>query len=78
MPRLGLLAVALAITSAANAVAQDVNAETWSDESQDIPVAGTTFTISGSSSCDALSQGPGIDIEHPAGVGLIQQRTAIQ
>ena len=25
-----------------------------------------------------VSQGPGIDIEHPAGIGLIQQRTAIR
>ena len=34
MPRLGLLAVALAITSAATAVAQDVTAGTGNDEAQ--------------------------------------------
>jgi len=58
MPRLGLLAVALAITSAATAVAQDVTVGNWSDESQSSSVVATTCTMSEDSSCDALSQGP--------------------
>jgi porin len=59
MPRTGLLAVVLAITSAATAVAQDVSAGNWNDEAQNSSVVATTSTISEDSSCNALSQNTG-------------------